>query len=175
MPVAASKRPPVPSRPALVRTLDEAFHGPAWHGPSLKAALKGITAEQALWRPGRGRPNIWEQALHCAIGKHLVADRLDPVRRGRFPRTRQRSWWAASPEIEDPALRARQWRADLALLDECHERLLERVRRAPRSRLQARHAGSRWVLGEQVVGMAMHDAYHAGQVALIARLLESAG
>lgn len=155
--------------------LDEAFHGPAWHGPSVKVALKGVSAEQALWRPGPGRPNIWEQALHCAIGKHLVADRLVPSQRGRFPRTRTSSWWAPSPDIADPAARERQWRDDLALLDECHQRLLDRLRRIPLARLRERHAGSRHVLGEQVAGMALHDAYHAGQISLIVRLAESAG
>ena len=175
MPAAPPLRRPLPSRPAMIRMLDEAFHGPAWHGPSVTVALKGVSAEHALWRPGLGRPNIWEQALHCAIGKHLVADSLDPARRSRFPRPRSSSWWSPAPAIADMAARERQWRDDLALLDDCHQRLLDRLRRTPLARLRERHAGSRYVLGEQVVGMALHDAYHAGQVALVARLAESAG
>lgn len=174
MPPRPPQPPSLPSRPALVRMLDEAFRGPAWHGPSLMVALKVVSAERAVWRPGPGRPNIWEQALHCAIGKHLVADRLLPAGRGRFPRSRTSSWWAPSPEIADAAERERRWHDDLVLLDECHQRLLDRLRRIPLSRLRERQAGRRQVLGEQVVGMALHDAYHAGQVALIARLAESA-
>lgn len=168
----ATVRRPLPTRPALRRLLDEAFHGPAWHGPSLKHALRGVRADEALWRPGAGRPNAWEQALHCAIGKNIVANRLDPSRKARFPRKLARSWWADAPEIEDARAREAAWRDDLALLDAMHERLVSTLARVKPSRLQEAHAGSRFVLGEHVAGMALHDSYHAGQIALVLRLAE---
>jgi len=166
---------PFPSRPALRRLLDEAFAGPAWHGPSLKVALRDVTAERALWRPGVGRPNVWEQALHCAIGKQIVANRMDPTRRERFPRALVRSWWAAAPTLADADARARAWRDDLALLDASHQRLLAVLARTPMSRLRERHGAGRFLLGEQVAGLALHDTYHAGQVALVLRLADDGG
>ena len=167
----ASTKPALPSRAALERMLDEAYRGPAWHGPSVQSALRGVDAERALWRPGPGRPNVWEQALHCALGKHIVSERLDPSVRPRFPRPRTNAWWSPSPDVHDAAARAQAWAADLALLDACHERLLATLRRIPRARLDARQG--RVTLGEQVAGMVMHDAYHAGQIALVLRLAES--
>ena len=56
--------------------LSRVFGGRAWHGPSLKFALKGWSAEQALWSPGEGVHNTWELALHCAFWKLSVARRL---------------------------------------------------------------------------------------------------
>lgn len=168
-------RPALPSRPALRRMLDEAFRGPAWHGPSLKHALRGVTAEQALWRPGAGRPNVWEQALHCAIGKNIVANRLDPAEKARFPRKLSRSWWADASQVDDVTAREQAWRDDLALLDAMHERLVATLARIKPARLQEAHAGSRFVLGEHVAGMALHDSYHAGQIALVLRLAEVGG
>ena len=165
-------RPP-PSRPALRRLLDEAFHGPAWHGPSLKHALRGVRGVRALWRPGEGRPNVWEHVLHCAIGKQIVANRLDPSQRRRFPRKLARPWWAPAPQLESGAARERAWRDDLALLDASHARLFETLARIKPSRLQERHSGSRFVLGEHVAGLAMHDSYHAGQIALVLRLADA--
>ena len=45
--------------------------------------------------------------------------------------------------------------------------------RTPLSRLRESHGARPVVLGEQVAGLALHDAYHAGQVALVLRLADS--
>jgi hypothetical protein len=161
---------PLPSRRLLQRQLEEAFHGPAWHGPSVIEALHGVDAETACWRPGPERPNIWEQVLHCALGKHIVANRLDPARKARFPRPLSSSWWSPAPAIAEGAARERAWREDLALLEASHQRLMDTLRRVPVARLKAPHAGSRFVLGEHVAGLALHDSYHAGQIALVRKL-----
>ena len=48
--------------------IDEAFDKKSWHGPNLRGSLRGVTAQQAAWRPGPDRHNIWELALHAATG-----------------------------------------------------------------------------------------------------------
>jgi hypothetical protein len=143
----------------LERLLDEAFRGPAWHGPSLWSTLKGVTANQALWRAAPGRNTIWELVLHTSHGKHLVSRRLVGRDGPTFPRRLRKTWWPAMPAQPDAAA----WRADLALLLECHERLLEAVRRPRRKD------------DKQVVGIALHDTYHAGQIRLIRRLAAAEG
>lgn len=153
-------------RAELLRALDEAFRGPAWHGPSLRAALRGVTAAEARWTPGPGRNSIWELALHAAYARHRVLRRLDPTLAARFPRAVRRGWWPRLPDPSDAAA----WRADLALLDESHRRLRDAVVRLPAARLAARRPGKRWTLGQEVMGIAMHDVYHAGQVRLLRRL-----
>lgn len=163
----------IPSRAALVRMLDDAFHGPAWHGPAVKVALRRVDADTALWRPGPGRPNVWEQALHIALGKHIVAQRLDPATRRHFPVKRTSSWWAPSPALADADARAKAWAHDLALLDACHDDLIATLRRVPLRRLGEQQGPRGVTLGRQVAGMVMHDAYHAGQIALVLRLAAS--
>ncbi len=143
----------------LERMLDEAFHGPAWHGPSLWSTLKGVTAAQALWRPAPGRNTIWELVLHMAHGKHLVHRKLLGRETPTFPRRLRKTWWPTLPAERDGAA----WRADLALLHECHQRLVEAVKRR------------RGVAEREVAGIALHDTYHAGQVRLIRRLATAAG
>ncbi len=62
---------------------------------------------------------------------------------------------------------------DLALLDDSHQRLIETLARIKVARLQDRHAGSRFVLGEHVAGLALHHRYPASQVALVRRLADA--
>ena len=59
----------------------------------------------------------------------------------------------------------------MALLRVEHERLVEAVLRVDPQRLGRRPPGSkRWTYGELLVGIALHDAYHTGQVQLLKRL-----
>jgi len=42
----------------------------------LSQSIKGVTAKQAAWRPGRGRHNIWESDAH-AVGKYASASQIE--------------------------------------------------------------------------------------------------
>src|SRR2546428_8378576 len=74
------------NRDLLFRILDDAYERKAWHGTNLRGSLRGVTAQEALWRPGPGRHNIWELAVHCAYWKYTVRRRLTGEKRGSFPR-----------------------------------------------------------------------------------------
>jgi uncharacterized damage-inducible protein DinB len=63
-----------------------------------------------------------------------------------------------------------QWRRDLALLARMHEELKEAVRSLTDSALDQRKRGSKYTHRRMVVGVAMHDVYHAGQIQLLRRL-----
>lgn len=150
----------------LRRLVESAFAGPAWHGPALRSALRGVAVEEALWLPAAGRNRIWDLALHAAYAKHRLLGRLDPTYRARFPRALDRQWWPRLPADATAAA----WRGDLALLDEYHGRLRDLVAALPPGRLAGSRRGVRFTLAEEVAGVALHDTYHGGQVRLIRRL-----
>jgi hypothetical protein len=160
----------IEDRAFLVDALTEAYEGPAWHGPTLRASIRGVPVEEALWRPGKGRNSIWELALHAAYGKYLIASRLEPDVERDFGRRLARSWW---PRLPEPA-NAAAWRADQKLLADWHVTLIEVVSRMTRERLRAKRLQSRFTLGQEVHGLALHDVYHAGQIRLLRRLYADA-
>jgi uncharacterized damage-inducible protein DinB len=137
-----------------------------WHGgPTPPGALRGVTAEQAAWRPGPRRKSIWALTLHVAYWDYAVRRLLEGSARGAFPRAP--SNWPAPPERPEP----RAWASDVALLRAEHDRLVEAVLRVDPERLGRRPPGSKqWTYGELLVGIAMHDAYHTGQIQLLKRL-----
>lgn len=149
---------------ALVRALEEAHTGPAWHGPSLRATLRHCTIEEAQFRVAADRNTIWELVLHIACGKHVVRNRLTGSRE-RFARPLRRSWWPAPPPPSESA-----WKEDLALLESSHEKLVSAVAEATAAALARRRAGKRHDFGQEVLGVALHDTYHAGQITLLRKL-----
>ena len=167
----------LPSRQVLIATLRESYEGPAWHGPSVRSALRGVSAEEAVWRPGPGRNTIWELALHLTYTRHRLLSRLGVLGEGgavegaprRFPRKLRASWWPAAPEAptEDA------WREDLALLGRYQGWLIEAVQAVPRRTLETHRSRSQPARARQLLGVALHDTYHAGQIRLIARLRTS--
>lgn len=145
----------------LLALLDEAYSKKTWHGPNLRQALKGVSAKQAAWRPGRGRHNIWEIALHAAYWKYVVRRKLEGGKRGSFQF--EGSNFFARPEKGVASESA--WRRDRALLDTEHRELQKALRQA----LKAPPSGKRLAM---IYGVAFHDVYHAGQVRLLRRLMK---
>ncbi len=154
----------MPGRAALLRALREMYAGPSWVGPTVRRLVRGVSARQASWRPAPGRNTIRELTLHLALARHILAGRITGER-AVFPRPRQSSWWARTPEDRSE----RSWRSDVALLEDCQRRLIAVVERAPVARLTRVRAGGR-TIAHELLGVVMHDAYHAGQISLLAKL-----
>lgn len=148
----------------LLALYDQAFDRRAWHGTPLAGALRGVSVAKALWRPRRGRHNIWEIVLHTAYWKYIVRRRLTRDVDARFPR--RGSTWFALPATSD----ARSWKLDLALLRNEHRLLRNAIARFPVARLTARAWQSKWTNAATIYGIASHDLYHAGQIQLLKRL-----
>jgi hypothetical protein len=148
----------------VLAILAEGYEKKTWHGPNLKQAIKGVTAKEAAWRPGPGRHNIWEEALHAAYWKYAVRRRIEGGKRGAF--ALKGSNFFARPE--KGKLNEAAWRKDKELLDREHRAL----RAAVSSVLATPRAAS---LLRTLYGVAFHDIYHAGQIRLLRRLMEKGG
>jgi hypothetical protein len=145
----------------VLAILDEGYEKKTWHGPNLKQAIKGVTAKQAAWRPGAGRHNIWEVALHAAYWKYALRRRIDGGKRGSF--ALKGSNFFARPE--KGKLSEAAWRKDKELLEQEHRALraaVSKVLETPRAKK----------LLPSLYGVAFHDIYHAGQIRLLRRLME---
>jgi hypothetical protein len=153
-----------PAIASLVAQLDEAFDRRSWHGTNLRGSLRGMSAAGAARRPGAGRHNAWEIALHAAYWKYAAWRRLTGEKRGAF--ARPGSNWLPTPAPPSDAA----WRKDVALLQQYHRVLRAAVLRLSDEDLGRRLPGGRESIGRLVRGIVAHDLYHAGQIQLIKRL-----
>lgn len=142
----------------LLANLDGAYQRNGWHGTTLRAAIRGLSAEDVAWRPGKGRHNIWELTAHAAYWKYVARRRLRGAKRGAFP-LKGSNWIAAPARIDE-----KSWQELVRLLDEEHRLLRDVVASLTDAELRDPRKQ------RLVNGVAAHDVYHTGQIQLVKRL-----
>lgn len=164
----ARRRPGgAPDRSALeflIQAMDQAFDKKSWHGTNLRGSVRGLTVNQAVWRPSPKRHNIAEQVLHSAYWKYVVRRRLKNEKRGSFP-LKGSNWIAVGPSLGES-----DWRDELKLLDETHSSLRAAVLDLSPNELDFKPPGSKVSNFMLISGIAAHDVYHAGQIQLLKAL-----
>jgi hypothetical protein len=150
----------------LLHVLDRAYDRRSWHGPNLRGAIRTVKPEQSVRRPAPGRHSISEIVVHAAYWKYVVRRRLLGEPKGSFPLPGS-DWFARG---EDHGNRA-SWNADVALLDDMHQRLRAAVETVDKHGRAPRLGSSEFTPIELILGVAAHDLYHAGQIQLVKRLI----
>jgi uncharacterized damage-inducible protein DinB len=153
----------------LVELVAAGYSGAPWHGPSLKDNLQGVTAAQASQRLGSGH-TIWELVLHLAVWRGEIARRLQGHEAGTPPE----GDFPSAPHAE--AATDSEWRNALARLDSAQQNLLAAATTVPDEDLhkpvldfRSNPSGQGATRFVTLVGIAQHDAYHSGQIALLQR------
>ena len=149
----------------LLQIIDSGYNRKAWHGPNLRQSLRGVSAEDAAWRPVPGRHNIWEMAVHAAYWKYAVRRRLRGDPRGSFACAG--SNWFVRPSSTTHN-KEKAWLQDKLLLEREHQKLRDAV-------LEWAQVRSHRIPLAHVYGVAFHDVYHAGQIRLLRRLRPGPG
>lgn len=149
----------------MIRQLEQAFDRRSWHGPNLMGSIRGLSEEQARWRPGDGRHNIWEVVVHAAYWKYAVLRKLIGEARGQFS-LKGSNWFARSTDDGEGLT----FKDDVARLKDYHSKLISAVRAHPSSALDKIAPGKKDTYRDIIIGVAAHDLYHAGQIQLLKRL-----
>ena len=144
--------------------LRRAHEGEAWHGPSMRELLAGLTAEQASARPVAGAHTIKELVLHAAAWERAVLRRL-----GGDPATiynTSEDWPDGGGESDEDS-----WASALRLLSETNAALREAVLRLDDSKLEEPIRPKMSSVYMTLHGVAQHTLYHAGQIAFVKKAL----
>lgn len=143
----------------LARQLEMALNGGAWHGPSWKEVLEGVTAKAAATRPVEDAHAIVEIVGHAAAWNEIVRLRIE----GGAPNiTNEQNWPEAGKLVK------KTWEAATARLFDEGAALCRTVAAFPPKRLQeARPAPASGTWEDLILGQLQHLTYHAGQVAVL--------
>ena len=143
--------------------LEKAFYGGAWHGPSVMETLNGVSSEKAISKPIAGAHCIWEIVLHISAWQDAVKRRLqgDPANL-----TDEEDWQPLIDVSEDA------WQKDITQLKKSMDNLIAIVEEFDQSKLIEKAAGQNYSNYFMLHGLVQHDIYHAGQIALLKKILK---
>jgi uncharacterized damage-inducible protein DinB len=138
--------------------LRRAFDGSAWHGPALLEILADVDAAAAAARPIANVHSIWELVLHIAVWDRsglvrLSGEKYQPTGEDNFPLV---------VKVAETA-----WRKTVLETKRTHKKLVKTVGALPDARLWDRVPGKRYDFYHLLHGIAQHELYHAGQIAVL--------
>ena len=138
--------------------LRRAFAGDAWHGPALLELLAGVSAAVAAAQLLPNTHSIWELVLHVTAWDAATLERIagkvcQPTGNANFPPVRK-------------ATQA-EWRKTVAAAKRTNDKLVKTVAALPESRLNDRVPGKPYNFYHLLHGVAQHELYHAGQIAIL--------
>ncbi len=144
--------------------LSRAYSGKAWHGPSLRFLLRGLTATQAAARPVPGAHTIWELVLHIAAWDRVVCERIQGGKTTKLPPEQN------FPTVTDTSEAA--WKKTLKELEKQHRALAAAMLKFPAAKLDRNLSGGDYTYYITMHGAVQHDLYHTGQIAVLKKLVK---
>jgi len=151
----------VPETKRIRGQLRRAYEGQAWHGPSVRELLDGVTAAKAAARPVPALHTIWEIVLHITAWEKAALRMLAGEAVDLSP---AQDW----PPVRDPSEAA--WQDTLAALATAHAALLDTIANLTDERLDDIVAGRDYSVYFLLHGLTQHALYHAGQIALLKKI-----
>jgi uncharacterized damage-inducible protein DinB len=148
----------MPEVKRIASLLRRAYEGKAWHGPSLRELLDGVTAGQAAARPIARAHSIWEIVLHISAWESAVLKSIE----GEYVEVPDEGDWPAVEDASDAG-----WRLTLATLEGKHMKLRDAVARLEDAGLSGPLAEGKPSAYFALHGVIQHTLYHAGQIALL--------
>ena len=149
---------------SIADQLRRAFYGEAWHGPALLELLEDVDAATAAAKPLADVHSIWELMLHVAAWDGAALVRLSGKKR-------QLAGTDNFPLVPKPTEAA--WRKAVAQTKKTHDRLVTTVAGLPEARLRDRVPGKKYDFYHMLHGIAQHELYHAGQIAILKKVVRS--
>ena len=146
--------------------LRRAFYGSAWHGPAVLELLAGMDAATAAARPVADAHSIWELLLHIEAWDGAGLKRLA----GKKAQLKGKQNF---PDVPEPTEKA--WRESVAAAKRTHDELVKTVAGLSEKRLRDQVPGKRYDFYHMLHGIAQHELYHAGQIAILKKACTTAG
>ncbi len=163
--VVKTKYPKLQSESARIADqLRRAFDGSAWHGPALMELLEDVDAATAAAKPLGDVHSMWELLLHVAAWdgaglKRLAGKKTQLKGKQNFP----------------PVTNATElaWREALTTAARTHDELVKTAAGLSEKRLRERVPGKPYDFYHMLHGIAQHELYHAGQIAILKKAAKS--
>jgi hypothetical protein len=133
-----------------------------WGHPGMATVLRGISVEEAAWKPSPDAHSIWEEVNHII---YWAEDVLMQIENRGVPRPQ--AWPAAEGGAD-------QWKRAVARAARVHAALMRRTAAMSPAALNKKSQKTRYSNTQLILGGIAHTAYHTGRIVLLKRLHQHA-
>jgi len=143
----------------IAKLFDNLFDGDPWVDVTLMKTLSEISPDKAAFKSGEAN-SIWE------IANHIISWRRNVLKRviGEAIATPEHNYFLP---VEDTSARA--WQNTLKELSDSQSEWTSFLNNMNDSDLQSIHPINKITHYEHIHGIIQHDAYHLGQIVLLAK------
>jgi len=141
---------------------DRAMNGDAWHGDTVWKILEDITPEEAAMYARANAHNIWELVSHMTFWETEVYRRLKHLP----ARSPAKLNFPATPEVT-----AENWNKTLRDFRQSNDDFRSAVAELDDAKLDHALPGRDKSEYVEVHGVIQHNLYHAGQIALLRKVV----
>lgn len=145
----------------LIATLKSVYEGPAWHGPDVKKVLGKLKSSDMLKGIDHSH-NVVEIIEHMTAWRTFAIKKLQ--KDAAYIVNDEENFKKVS--THDGTI----WERALQELDESQEKLLAELEKIDDDLLKETVPGSKYTFYFLLHGIVHHDAYHLGQIILLAKL-----
>jgi uncharacterized damage-inducible protein DinB len=131
----------------------------------LTAAIEGLTAKQASWRPGAHAHSIWQLVNHITFWNEYILQRIRGVTEARAEIDNEQTFGEPGNPMDDSA-----WQQAIDRADRAYRELRQVAADVSESDLDLAFDDQGTPLKVILGDIAMHDAYHIGQIMYIRKL-----
>lgn len=144
------------------RLMDDLYEGSPWIDVNLSTTLKNLTAEQAAKKVNPQWNTVWE------IVNHLINWRLNVLQRiqDKTVASPADNYFAPVREVS-----AEAWQNTLDKLEDSQEQWRQVLKKFKKKDLEKSYPTNGMSYYDHIQGIIQHDAYHLGQIVLLAKVV----
>jgi len=145
----------------IIKLFDDLYHGHPWLDVTFMDTLKNLSAEQAAKKYNPGWNSIWEVLNHLISWRLAILERIE----GNDVKSPVNNFF--SP-ISDQSASA--WNNTLKNLEDSQEKWINYLGRFSPENFDQVPDTRPYTKYELIYGILQHDAYHLGQIRILAKL-----
>lgn len=144
----------------IEKLFTDLYNGEPWIGVSISGVLKNISAEQASKKVSPELNSIWE------IVNHIITWRLNVLERvqGKVITTPDNNYFDVNTETSET-----EWKNSLKRLKDSQQKWISFLKKFKEKDFEVIYPNNGLSYYEHIHGIIQHDAYHLGQIVLLAK------
>ncbi|MEO6348355.1 MAG: DinB family protein [Aquaticitalea sp.] len=144
----------------LVSLFEKLYDGSPWIDVNITSVLGNLSAEQAKQRVIPNCNTIWEITNHIIEWRKNVLQRAN----GNMIETPSNNYFESVKDTSEQA-----WKYTLKSLEEIQNEWIQYLTNLKSTQFETRYEANQMTYYEHIQGILQHDAYHLGQIVLLAK------